>query len=164
LDKLHLPLLTKLSLSLEDSGSGNEFDIQSFPCLPSLRSLTVSNDAISAEDILSLLHASPGLIELEVNDHACCFTLLELLTCGSDGMVVYLSRLQKIISRFRLARFSPHTFLKMINPRWSADSLPSVSRPQEVTLFVSTHWGKKLDEAKAALQEYRSVLNTEGRM
>jgi hypothetical protein len=63
---------------------------------------------------------------------------------------------QKIFFHFRLARFSPHTFLKMINPRWSADSLLSVSRLQEVTLFVSTHWGKKLDEAKAALQEYQS--------
>ncbi|KAF9463442.1 hypothetical protein BDZ94DRAFT_1258823 [Collybia nuda] len=154
---LDFPLLAKLNLSLEDGGKG--FNAKPLPRLPSLRSLSITNQALSVDNILTLFRVSPGIIELELKNYD-KERIFHALAYEHDSEIL-LPMLKKITIHVNTSTFLPYQpFMHMVKSRFSVQShvRPSLSSLREVSLLVSKEWSSIFRFAKAELQEHEPGL------
>lgn len=150
-DKLVFPLLTKLSFSLEDGGKFLNLTNPSH--LPSLRSISISNNALSADNLFSLFQAAPGVIELELKSYD-NVKLFDALAWEYNEPINYLPVLEKIIVHVSPSTFLPYRqFMHMVKSRCSTDS-PPTSSLRKVSLFVSQEWSTVFKFAETELQRH----------
>lgn len=155
LENLEFPSLTHFELSLEDGGCG--FNVKTLRRPPVLTCLSVSNGAVSTEDLIILLCESPSIKELEMRNHDDYLKMFTRLTRDPihTKSRLYLPKLEKLTIHAGATSPLPYdSFSTMIRSRWLIASPPQTSHIQQASLYVSKEWIDALVEVQLSLQEY----------
>ncbi|KAF9465560.1 hypothetical protein BDZ94DRAFT_1253419 [Collybia nuda] len=127
--------------------------------LSSLRSLSLINKAINAQNLIQLLRCTTSLVELELDNNLDYGSLLRSLIYidQSANLIPRLEAITLYLGVGTLSAFPSHVFVNMVHSRqWAYMNPPkSASRLRRVSLFTLNEWRVVLNEVNAWLEPHR---------
>lgn len=127
--------------------------------LSSLRSLSLINKAINAQNLIQLLRCTTSLVELELDNNLDYGSLLRSLIYidQSANLIPGLEAITIYLGVGALSAFPSHVFVNMVHSRqWAYMEPPeSASRLRRVSLYTLSEWRVVLNEVNAWLEPHR---------
>jgi hypothetical protein len=127
--------------------------------LSSLRSLSLINKAITAQNLIQLLRCTTSLVELELDNNLDYGSLLRSLIYidQSANLIPGLEAITIYLGVGALSAFPSHVFVNMVHSRQWADMEPPefASRLKHVSLYTLNEWRVVLNEVNEWLEPHR---------